>query len=53
MMGQIERAVWIIFFWLISQICAEIMKKAAPHDKIYRFWVNFIAALMTFYFICL
>ena len=48
-----QKALMIIFFWILIQVCEKWMKKIAPHDKIYPFWANLVAMLMTFYFIFL
>lgn len=48
-----KKALMIIFFWILIQLCMKWMEKIEPYDKIYPFWANFIAILMTFYFISL
>lgn len=52
-MSDWQKSLMIIFFWILIQVCEKWMKKIAPYDKIYPFWANLVAMLMTFYFIFL
>lgn len=50
-MNDWQKALMIISFWILIQICIRLMEKIEPYNKIYPFWANLIAVLMTFYFI--
>lgn len=52
-MNDWQKALIIISFWILIQICIRLMKKIEPCNKIYPFWANLIAVLMTFDFIFL
>lgn len=37
--------------YILIQICETIMRKIAQYDKIYPYWANFVAILLTAYVI--
>lgn len=46
------KALCVTITWIVIQIGMKIMKKITQGNNIYPVWVNIVAVLMTFYFIC-